>query len=71
MNDGTTTNGRGVVLLTPKQVQDQCGVSRSTFYRMINDEGLKVVRWAGMLRVAEKDLADWILKHTQQVSEHE
>jgi hypothetical protein len=35
---------------------------------MINEHGLKVVRWAGMIRVKESDLAAWVEKHTQQVS---
>jgi excisionase family DNA binding protein len=63
--NGATNEGCGGVLLTPKQVQDRCGVSRSTFYRMVNNEGLKVVRWAGMVRVAEKDLVAWIERHTE------
>lgn len=64
----TRTDGRGVVLLSLVQVQERCGVSRSTVWRMINEHGLKVVRWAGMIRVKESDLAAWVEKHTQQVS---
>lgn len=64
----TRTDGGALRLLTPQQVQDRCEVSRSTFYRMVNNEGLRVVRWAGMIRVKESDLAAWVEKHTQQVS---
>lgn len=41
-------DNRGVVLLSWVGGQDWCSVSRGTVWRMINEHGLKVVRWAVM-----------------------
>ncbi len=51
-------------LLTLRQGREWLQVSRSTFWKLVNEHGLPVVRIAGLVRVRERDLEAWIARHT-------
>jgi excisionase family DNA binding protein len=51
-------------LLTLKQVGQRLQVSRTSVWRAINERGLRCVRFGGLVRVKETDLAAWIEKHS-------
>ena len=46
-----------------KEVQDLLGVSRSTVWRWTAENGLKVVRIGGVVRVCETDLQSFLSRH--------
>ena len=68
-----TTNGAPSIpeerLLRAAEVQRELGVSRATTYRLMTDGTLPVYRFGGrrgqraMVRVAWKDLREWLASH--------
>lgn len=55
----------GEKLLTLQQVRELLQCSRSTAWRLVAERGLRVVRCAGLVRVREGDLAEWLEKHSK------
>lgn len=48
-------------------IQDVCNrlkVSRTTVWRLMNEHGLRVVRIGGIRRIRERDLVDWLERHS-------
>jgi excisionase family DNA binding protein len=57
-------------LLTLKQGRERLQVSRSTFWKLINEHSLPVFHAGGVVRISERALADWIAKHTRGGNAH-
>ena len=57
----STSSGR---FFTISEVCDLLRVSRTTVWRIMNQQGLRVIRVGGMKRIREHDLEMWIERHS-------